>query len=338
MHFYKNNHINTNGKICIELHTDNNYVLPTIVTLTSLIANKDKSSIYEIRVLGNNLTKKNIKLLKKAVGKYGCVIPHISSFSKFEGTHPHVSSTDLFKFDLPDVLSDWDKVLYIDTDMIIQSDLSELFNIDLGDNYIAAVKDMAGMHEGHAEKLGHKNYFNAGMMLMNLKKMREENIGAKLIDYKLHKDCGHFMSQDALNFVFNEKVLYISPIYNWMAPNQLKFSNQEIKDFYGIDFDLSLDNAVIVHLTNRKKVWNYKNTWGFDLWFSYYKKSVLKHRYLNLLDAEIPRNNKFGWVPRNGFNKFYIFNIPVVRVKETDIHKKIDLFNIRILKITKVKK
>lgn len=330
MHFYKNNNINTNGKICIELHTDNNYVLPTIVTLTSLIANKDKSSIYEIRVLGNNLTKKNIKLLKKAVGEYGKVIPHISSFSKFEGTHPHVSSTDLFKFDLPDVLSDWDKVLYIDTDMIIQSDLSELFNIDLGDNYIAAVKDMAGVYDGHAKKLGHKSYFNAGMMLMNLKKMREENIGAKLIDYKLHKDCGHFMSQDALNYVFNEKVLYISPIYNWMAPNQLKFSNQEIKDFYGIDFDLSLDNTVIVHLTNRKKVWNYKNTWGFDLWYEYYKKSVLKPKKLFLMDESEKEKCFLGWFGNNEHKVFYLFWLPFIRVR-TKVNKiTIDIFNIRV--------
>ena len=330
MHFYKNNHINTNGKICIELHTDNNYVLPTIVTLTSLIANKDKSSIYEIRVLGNNLTNKNIKLLKKVVGKYGCVIPHISSFSRFEGTHPHVSSTDLFKFDLPDVLSDWDKVLYIDTDMIIQKDLSKLFNIDLGDNYIAAVKDMAGMHEGHAEKLGHKSYFNAGMMLMNLKKMREENIGAKLIDYKLHKDCGHFMSQDALNYVFNEKVLYISPIYNWMAPNQLKFTSQEVKDFYGIDFDLNLDNAVIVHLTNKQKVWNYKNTWGFDLWYEYYKKSVLKHKKLFLMDESEKEKCFFGWSGNNEHKVFYLFWLPFIRVR-TKVNKiTIDIFNIRV--------
>ena len=89
--------------------------------------------------------------------------------SKFEGTHPHVSSTDFFKFDLPDVLSDWDKVLYIDTDMIIQGDLSQLFNTDLGEAYIAAVKDMAGMAlESHHNRLGLGNYFNAGMMLMNL--------------------------------------------------------------------------------------------------------------------------------------------------------------------------
>ncbi len=321
-------------KICIELHTDNNYCLPTIVTLASLFENKNPESDYEVRVLGNRLTDKNIKLLEKQLQGRGRVIPHISSLSKFEGTHPHVSSTDLFKFDLPDVLSDWDKVLYIDTDMIIQSDLSQLFNTDLGDAYIAAVKDMAGMHENHHNRLGLKNYFNAGMMLMNLKKMRAEKIGEKLTDYKLHKDSGHFMSQDALNDTFHENVVWLSPKYNWMAPNQTSFSAQEIADFYGIT-ETSVknmdDTAVIVHLTNKKKPWVYKNTWGHNLWKKYYKKSVLKRKKLCLADEK----PWFGWKQDDRFNKWYFLGLPVLRVKRCPNHITVDLFNIRILKIKK---
>ena len=56
-------------KICIELHTDNNYCLPTIVTLASLFENKNPESDYEVRVLGNRLTDENIKLLEKQLRK-----------------------------------------------------------------------------------------------------------------------------------------------------------------------------------------------------------------------------------------------------------------------------
>ena len=325
-----------NNKICIELHTDNNYVMPTIVTLASLFANKNPKSEYEVRVLGNKLTDQNINLLKRQLNGRGCVIPHVSSLAKFEGTHPHVSSTDLFKFDLPDVLSDWDKVLYIDTDMVIQNDLSELFNIELGDAYIAAVKDMAGMYENHHNRLGLKNYFNAGMMLMNLKKMRAEKIGEKLTDYKLHKDAGHFMSQDALNYTFHENVIWLSPKYNWMAPNQINFSVREIAKFYDITEKsvLNMDNtAVIVHLTNRKKPWAYKDTWGHDLWKHYYKKSVLKHKRLKLVDDKY--QTWFGWKFDGRFNRWYFFGMPFVRVKHGDKKTTIDLFNIRIWNIKK---
>jgi lipopolysaccharide biosynthesis glycosyltransferase len=110
------------------------------------------------------------------------------------------------------------------------------------------------------------------MMLLNLKKIREDEISEKLVDYKIHQDLGHFMDQDCLNAVFQENVIYVSPIYNWMAPNQLKYSSREIQDFFGIDFEPTTENAVVVHLTNRKKVWNYVSVWGHDLWMKYYNK------------------------------------------------------------------
>lgn len=318
------------NKAYIELHTDNNYVIATVVTITSLLKNKNKDSKYEIRVLGNNLTPENIKLIEKTGVK---VIPHQSSFSKFEGTHLFVSSTDLFKFDLADALSDWDKVLYLDTDMIIQGDLSELFGTDLGDNYVAAVKDMAGMvSENHHNRIGHLNYFNAGMMLLNLKKMREDNIRDKLIDYKLNKDSGHFMSQDALNVVFDEKVVYLHPKYNFMAPNMQSYKDQQVCEFYDIsqnEYKNMKTDATILHLTNQKKPWNFKEIYGSELWHKYYKCSVCRHIPINYQDCLEPtflgfRKSKdrkffyFAWLPIFGFKAkkvgqlaVYLFGIKI---------------------------
>ena len=306
-------------KVCIELHTDNNYVVPAIVTITSILANKRSNSLYDIRVLGNNLTENNIALFKEAGID---VIPHKNSFGQFEGSHEFVSSTDLFKFDLPKVLSDWDKVLYIDTDVIVQDDLSELFDTDLGDNYVAAVKDMAGMVDGkHHTKNGLKNYFNAGLMLLNLKKMREDNVSEKLIDYKLHKDIGHFMSQDALNCVFEEKVVWLHPKYNYMAPNMKKYTSKQICEFYKIstkDYTHLLKNAVIVHLTNKKKPWKYIDTYGHNLWLKYFKKSAAKKTVLKFEDSSLKeRIQKIFCIKNKWINgkKFKLFNIFGLKIK-----------------------
>lgn len=283
-----------NNKVCIELHTDNNYAIPAIVTITSILKNKNPDSLYEIRLLGNNLSDENIKLIEKTGVK---VTPHKNSFTQFEGSHIFVSSTDLFKFDLPEVLSDWDKVLYIDTDMIIQNDLSELFNTELGDNYVAAVKDMAGMIKGkHHTRNNLTNYFNAGMMLLNLKKMREDGIKAKLIDYKLYKDLGYFMSQDALNCTFEEKVVWLPPKYNYMAPNLTDFTANEICKFYNIsekEYNSLINNAVIIHMTNKDKPWNYTDTYGHKIWMKYFKKSVATHKHLNLKSLNKPKYRLF---------------------------------------------
>lgn len=279
----------------IVVHTDNNYVVPTIVTITSLVVNKYKNTPYRIYVLGNKLSHENKKLLSKITGVE--VIDHVSRFAQFEGKHQHVSSTDLFKFDLPDVFSQYDKILYLDVDMIIQRDLSELYHIDLEDNYVAAVKDMQGMVlEQHHIRNGLENYFNAGMMLLNLKKMREDNISDKLIDYKLHKDTGHFMSQDALNCVFGDKVKYIDPKYNYMWPNLRAFTDEEIEKFYDItevEWNNIRYNSYIVHLTNKLKPWKYIEACGAGLWASYYYKSVLKRKRIKYLDIATSSQNVF---------------------------------------------
>lgn len=199
----------------VVMFTDNNYVIPTIVTITSLIENKNVNTEYGIYVLGNNLSEENLRLLNSLSGVKA--ENHKSRFSQFEGTHQHVSSTDLFKFDLPETFPQYDKILYMDVDMIVQGDLSSLYATELGDNYVAAVKDIACTLRGkHHIRNNLSFYFNAGMMLLNLKKMRNENISEKLIDYKLHKDQGFFMSQDALNCTFAERVILLSPTYNYI--------------------------------------------------------------------------------------------------------------------------
>lgn len=316
-------------KISVVLITDDNYTVPTAVTVESI--KRNSISDVEIYVLGVGISLQNKKYLERAGAK---VIETNVQLPQFTGTHPHVSAAALLKFDLPNIFCDYDKILYLDTDMIILRDLGELFNTKLGTHYAAVVKDMSGtIEESHHIKLKHHDYFNSGMMLLNLKKMRRDDISAKLVDYKMTKDTGHFMDQDCLNAVFNENVIYVSPIYNWMAPNQLHYKPAEVMGFYDIDFEPTLENAVIVHLTNRKKVWNYVSAWGHDLWMKYYRVSVVRGVRLKLYDVN--KKHWFGWAQVGTFDKYFLFGIPVVRVKKTMARITIDLFNIRVWKIKK---
>lgn len=312
----------------VVLITDDNYVVPTAVTIKSILVNAENP--VEIYVLGVGISNKNANCMKRAGAM---VIRTDVKLPQFDGRHPHVSAAALLKFDLPNIFADKDKILYLDTDMIILGDLGKLFNINLGSHYAAVVKDMAGTQAGHATKLGHKDYFNSGMMLLNLAKMRDDGIPKKLVGYKLNKDVGHFMDQDCLNAVFDENVIYVSPIYNWMAPNQLNYAVQEVKDFYGIDFEPTLNNAVVVHLTNRQKVWNYVNVWGHDLWMRYYKKSIFKNRSIKFFD--VGSRPMIGWVKKDNTDRFFLLGIPVIRIKKRSDKTTIDLFNIRIWNIKK---
>ncbi|MBQ4472129.1 MAG: glycosyltransferase family 8 protein [Alphaproteobacteria bacterium] len=312
------------NEVSIALITDDNYVVPTIVTIASLLKSKKFRSQYDIYVLGHHLTPQNKSLLEK---QGATVIECEPKLPKCSAANAHVSVAALLKFDLTNIFKKLDKILYLDTDMVILRDLSAFFNMDLGSHYAAVVKDMAGIKlEDCAGQIGHKNYFNSGMMLLNLKKMRADKISEKLLDYKLHKDRGHFMDQDCLNAVFRENVIYVSPVYNWMAPNQMRFDKKEIRKFYHLSKDLSLKNAVVVHLTNKQKAWDYADVWGHKLWKKYYKKSVLKHT------KRCYQNEKklFGWEKSIDTEIFRFMGVPLAKIQHAATKEKTYILGVRV--------
>ncbi len=240
--------------------SDNNYAFPTKVVIKSLIANKDKTTKYSVNVIAIEFTKSNIELIKNLETEDVKIniIERSNEYKNIGEEHLYVSKAALFKFQLPNIFNNLDKILYLDVDMIIKKDLKDIYNIDLKDNYAAVVKDYQAesILKSH-KKIKHKNYFNSGMMFLNLKKMRENNIPDKLLEIKKVCDCS-FMDQDALNIAFEEKVVYLPLKYNLMISN-LGFDKDGIAKFYNItkdDLEETFNNPLIIHLTNRKKPWN----------------------------------------------------------------------------------
>lgn len=112
----------------------------------------------------------------------------------------------LIRCALPDIFQDLDRILYLDVDTIVFKDLSELYNIDFEDNY------MAGVYEVR-RKWDTPNYVNAGVLMMNLEKMREDNISAKLIELiNTQELCAP--DNDAINIICKDKLLLIDPKFN----------------------------------------------------------------------------------------------------------------------------
>ena len=173
----------------------------------------------------------------------------------------HVSKTALFKFFLPDLIKDLDKVLYLDSDILINGDLSELFNTDISDYYIAAADDMGDLKlaDGRsymAQNIGlyTTHYFNSGVMLLNLEKMRKDNARDALIQYKLHGN-NVFMDQDALNVVLGKKRKIIDTKYNFCFSLFYQLGFDKINEkFYNNKYDSEeecIKNQVIIHLLEK---------------------------------------------------------------------------------------
>ncbi|RTZ18467.1 glycosyltransferase family 8 protein, partial [Streptococcus pneumoniae] len=108
---------------------------------------------------------------------------------------PHINHMTFARYFIPDFVTE-DKVLYLDSDLIVTGDLTDLFELDLGENYLAAARSCFGAGVG----------FNAGVLLINNKKWGSETIRQKLIDLteKEHENVEEG-DQSILNMLFKDQ-------------------------------------------------------------------------------------------------------------------------------------
>lgn len=312
--------------------TDNKYVIPTAVAIKSLVVNsKTPLNIY---VLAENLKTEQsqyIENLSTTNAKVN-IITTENKFNEYCITHQYVSKAALLKFELPIIFKDLNKIIYLDSDIVVLKDLKDLYDINIENYYAAAIPDICAMHmEQHRdhERLGLKKYFNSGVMLLNLELLRKEQIPNKLILCK--KENIHFtkyMDQDCFNIVFREKVLYLSPLYNLMYANNLRVTKNELMEYLPEKFLLNrkkmIKNTYILHLSSNIKPWNDVNAFKFNIWFYYFKMlsndATKKELYKNLRKQLAKKNRE----------KVKKISRKVFFLRNEGIYKKITLLGIDV--------
>lgn len=135
------------------------------------------------------------------------------------------------KLVLPEIVKE-EKVLYLDTDTLVVNDISNIWDYDISDVYIAGVKDWGIEKRGNTEELGiNGKYINSGVVLYNLKKIRRYDIQKKWFDF-INKQELIFPDQDALNFVCSKKELYLPSMYNICDDVTYDIENRKLAKIY----------------------------------------------------------------------------------------------------------
>lgn len=170
-----------------------------------------------------------------------------------------------FRVLLPQLLAELDRVLYLDIDLIVAQPLGDLWHTDLGDNLIGAVTNplYPGMLEGPIHELGiddPADYFNSGVMLMNLDGMRKEGVPSEVLAFaKAHPKLARFADQDPLNAVLHRRRYRLHPRWNAQAtffdlrPGSLAR--------YGFDegtVSSVVSDPAIVHFSGPWKPWEFR--------------------------------------------------------------------------------
>jgi lipopolysaccharide biosynthesis glycosyltransferase len=264
-------------KINIAYSCDEAYVQHTGISMISLFENNrdfDKISVYFI---AKDVSEKSINILRNISVKYKREFL-VVNFEKLckrlrtntLGRHIETVYAKLFFSQLEDI----DKILYLDSDTIINGSLRDLWNTDISNYLIAGVKTFT---IGAKSKLGlndRDNYINDRIEFINLKEFRKENIENKFIKTIDSFNGNHpVLSEGIINLVCKGKILPINPKFNLMSGffDYKKHVLYEIKDYYSEKtIEDAINAPVIIHYLSAL----YDRPWFKDC------SHPLKDRYL----------------------------------------------------------
>lgn len=293
--------MNCTEKINILCSTDNNYAALCGIMLTSLLENNKN---VEIRIfiltqgINNEDYTKYILLGKRYNVKINILEIDPTKFKHcpiWPGDHLSVAAYYRLMAStlLPDTI---DKVLYLDSDIIINDSIESLYNQNIDDIAIAAVTDAQFYNDEFYKRLDlpkNKIYFNSGVMLINLRYWREHHVQERCFAcIEKHREQLHFHDQDTLNIVLQDEVKILPITYNF----QTVFILSEFYKFYLHERKVSIDDIIttskrpiIIHYTGSHKPW-YGHTYHpyKSHFIYYYRKSMWKHSKL--------KKQKISWI------------------------------------------
>lgn len=306
------------------LCADNNVVEYMSALIVSILKNSHQDEEFIFHIITSCISEENknylneLKNIKNFQLKYYNPI-HREKFEKWysEKTPQKWPVEVFFKLDIPFILKDLDKVLYLDCDMIAVNNFKELFDINMDNYTVAAAKDKL-ISNSHLKKIKlnkSNGYFNSGLLLINIKNFNtlfpNDTFLEKIDKYLNNIKIVEYPEQDIINIIFNNKIKPIDSKYNCVSAIVKK--DKEVQD------------TIIAHYTLLKPL--YKNAypqknklyyafWKYFIETPYFKNNTSK--YVNILieqgNQDIIKHNKLidsisWWIPfremRNNFKLKY---------------------------------
>ena len=250
---------------------DDGYIPFLAVALQSLIENSSKNYYYSIKILYTNIEEEN----KQKISKYKKenvniefvdLNYYIKKVKDKLYTRDYYTKTTYFRLFIPNLYPQYDKAIYLDSDIVVLGDIAELYNVNMGNNLIAAAPDdviqTTKVFQEYAEKVvgvaDYRNYFNAGILLMNLDEFRKFNFQEKFLYLLETIKFTVAQDQDYLNRLCKGKVKIIDKAWDRMP--------------IAID-DMKEEDIKVIHYNLAYKPWHFENVLYKDYFWKYAQKT-----------------------------------------------------------------
>lgn len=238
---------------------DNNYAKYAGVVIASALANSANGDELHFYILDGGIEDENKAKINELKSIKDCQIDFVQidneMFSDYLSvkTHSYISIPTFYRLKLPTLLPSVDRVIYFDCDMVINSSLKDLFESELGASPVAGVKDL---NKRALKK--NPTYVNAGMLVMDIKNMREQNVETEFLNWtREHIDTIKVGDQEIINEVLKGRIAIVDDEWNVQSSN---FTNRSSYT----------KNPRVIHYVARKKPWHWASfSYHRDLYFKY---------------------------------------------------------------------
>ena len=207
---------------------DDNYIPVLSVAIKSMLDNASKSYKYTIKILNTGIKPENKEKIsvfnsKNVEIEFVDVSQHMLALADKLHTRDYYSKSTYFRLFIPKMFPQYNKALYLDADIVVTGDISKFYNSFIGNSLLGAVPDevvqITPIFVDYVEKalgVASNKYFNAGILIMNLKQLRNFNFEEKFIDLLTKYTFKVAQDQDYLNVICKDKVWYLSETWDKM--------------------------------------------------------------------------------------------------------------------------
>lgn len=286
-------HPSSETAIPIVLSSSDYYVPYLGICLSSIAKYASEEKNYDIVVLTTSISAENRARLQESLSCFSNIRLDFIDVDPLLGGYDlpskdHIGAETFYRFLIPEIMKEYHKVVYLDSDLVVQADVAELHELSLGENLIAGVVDadflaFYGVRDEASNKRYSREktckrllyaeevlnlddpygYVQAGVLLFNIAAMRSQfNVQDML---SLAADPKYiYMDQDILNMLCDGRILHLDPTWNVMMNHHFgigrdaiirKYAPTEVAEKYFA----SKKNPKIIHYAGGEKPWEYPN-------------------------------------------------------------------------------
>ena len=307
-------------KVCFVFNCDNRFIRYFSVVLCSLMEHSAPKHNYDIVILHTDITDENQSKIKRMISGKNNFSVRFFNMTSYEKEYAisgyqtinHVRTAAYYRLFIPKIFEAYERVAYLDSDILVNADIFELTSIDLKGYSCGAVSDFClsqitpdreftfeGIYEYGKNTLNFtdwKSYFNSGVMVYDVPKIIQKNYFEQFIQVAKVNNR-FFNDQNVLNSVLQGDVLLINDQWNMQINGSGSWMMSHL---------LPLDQIKILHFCCSRKPWNHMDVMFSDMWWEYARKS---HFYEIILKENLGLNK----APTKSYNEqvFYVGLHPV---------------------------